>query len=514
MNVRRSIFTGVIGGAFFALVTVVVSFIQLRLVMDFLPPTLAGIWFLFVSVGAYIAFWDLGLSPTIARQISFHLGSEQHDERGRSILIANLLATSGYLFRMLALVAFVLAAALGGYLVHARVPQALYPSVAWAWLIFALGGAMNLWASNPFAALYGLGYLGTERLIRSLSLLAGLALTVILLYGGYGIVGLAAAWTAQGFLSRMAARWVMYRRRPDLLAIRGQVQMSQLKEILYPSLKWAAMGLGAILILQTDNAVIALTLGPAAIPNYEAAAKIAVTAMSLALLLITATSPQISRAFAEKKTQLVASLLSQSVRLSVATVTFVVAFVAVFGDQIIAVWLGSQRFVGFPVVWTLLLMTLLETHHVAMATATMATGHVVFARPALLAGILNLAISFVLAQHMGLWGVALGTLIAQVLTNNWYAPYVTLKYFGIPFASHFRTVLAPIVGLLAILMCTNYLLKYALDGIQTLVAITGSLLVSGMIWVVMLYVLMLSAEERGAAKLYVATRLASLNKRR
>ena len=498
MSVQGKILRGVSGGVFFALVTIVVTFAQLRMVLDFLSPSLAGTWLLFISVGSYIAFFDFGLSPTIAREIGFHLGTERHDNQHKIKLIADLLATTNYLFRLLSIVVFLLAVLLGGYIVHTTTSPEQYSQVAWAWFIFSTGAALNLWASSPFAALYGLGYLGSERLIRSASLLGGLALSIALLYAGFGIIGLAAAWATQGLLARLVAKQVLHQRYPELLTIHSKADLQLAKAILIPSLKWAVMGFGAILILQTDNIIIAAILGPAAIPNYEAVAKIAITAMSFALLLVTATSPQISKAYAEKDRALVTTLLSQSVRLSVAAVVFLVAFIAAFGDSIITLWLGDGRFVGFPILWTLLLMVLLEAHHVAMATATVATGNMAFTKPALMAGLLNLVISIILAQYLGLWGVALGTLIAQMLTNNWYAPYVTLKHFGMPFSTYLKSVLMPTAVLLVVLLATNFLLKQILVYYTNLIMLSSALIFSVLIAASVSYLLVLTNSERQA----------------
>lgn len=496
MSVHRKILRGVSGGAFFSVVSVVVLIIQLRLVLSYLSPSLAGTWLLFVSVGSYIAFFDLGLSPTIAREISFHLGTASHNSQHRSQLIADLLATSNLLFRFLAIAVFILSALIGGYIVHTSTPPIQYSQVAWAWFIFSGGAALNLWASSPFAALYGLGYLGTERLIRSLSLMMGLALTASMLYAGFGMVGLALAWTFQGILARMAAKQVLRKRCRDIFSIRSKPDFQLVKTIMLPSLKWAMMGFGAILILQTDNIIIAAILGPAFIPNYEAAAKIAISTMSIALLLVTAVSPQISKAYAEKNQILVTTLLSQSVRLSVAVVVFLVAFAAVFGDTIISLWLGNEKFVGFPILWTLLLMVLLEAHHVAMATATVATGHMVFATPALIAGLLNLIVSIMLAPLLGLWGVALGTLIAQLMSNNWYAPYVALKHFGISFGEHIKSVLIPTFMLLVVLLVTNFAMKQFLIDLNNFNLLTIAFALSMLIATLVSYLFVLTQGER------------------
>jgi len=51
-----------------------------------------------------------------------------------------------------------------------------------------------------------------------------------------------------------------------------------------------------------------------------------------------------------------------------------------------------------------------------------------------------------------------GTLLAQVLTNNWYAPYITLKLFNIPAGRYFREIGFPLLALLALTLGSNVLL--------------------------------------------------------
>ena len=121
---------------------------------------------------------------------------------------------------------------------------------------------------------------------------------------------------------------------------------------------------------------------------------------------------------------------------------------ACFADRAVNLWLGPNHFIGFGAVWVLLTMMLLEAHHLAVATATMATGKIVFVVPALLAGVINIVVSVFLAHRLGVVGVALGTLLAQLVTNNWYVPFYVLRQFHTSWRDHFRGVLAPVLLLL------------------------------------------------------------------
>ena len=434
----KKILHGVIGGTGQTIVAILVAFVQIRLILSFLPKDISGTWFLFLSIGAYMTYFDLGISPTLSREISFITGRPETKASEKTQHIANLIATCQRFFQSIAAAVFLLGFGLGALFLLKIAPAADQRAIPLAWMIFSLGASLNLLGGAAFAALYGTGNVATERLIRATTQLMGLGFSALFLYLRIGIIGLSVAWVSQNLIARLWGWRALHRYHPELKAARGQATRATAKKIAVPSLKWAAMGLGAILILQTDNPIIAATIGVVFIPSYEAAAKIVSALMTFSLLVVTSSTPFLSKTYAAGDMASFRSLLLRNVRFGMAAMLILASFFAVFGDRVIDIWLGPGNFVGFPVLWTLLIMLTLETHHVIHATATMAAGHLIFLWTAILSGVLKIAMSVLLASHLGLWGVALGTLIAQLLTNNWYAPYSTLRIFNLSFTSYLK----------------------------------------------------------------------------
>ena len=89
-------------------------------------------------------------------------------------------------------------------------------------------------------------------------------------------------------------------------------------------------------------------------------------------------------------------------------------------------------------------MLLLEAQHVIFASAARSTEDEVYALWALGAGVLNLLLTWILVQRLGLLGVALGTLLAQITTNNWYAVVHPMSRLQISFATYAGRVLLPL----------------------------------------------------------------------
>ena len=474
-----------------------VSLLQFSILLRRLPLEMAGIWMIFTNLGGYVLFLDLGLSPTLGREISFASANPELSENARAVRVRTLIRSCTTAVSLLAL----LVASLGGlggwgYL-RTVIPQGLATATRQAWSVYIAAAALNLVAEGWFAGIYGLGHVFQEKMIRSAGAVLGLAFMTIAVFSGAGFMGLAIAYLLQSCCVLILARVVLSRYALGT-AEKGTFEWQTIRNLVGPSLKYAITLLGGILILQTDNLVIASVLGPAAIPNYQAVAKIVTILMSLSMMLVTTSMPIASQAHARNETAAMVHLLYRNLRFCLSVMVILGSFIACFVDRFVAAWLWPNHFVGFPVVWVLLAVMLLEAHHQAMAASTMATGRIVFLAPALIAGVLNIFFSVFLARHFGLIGVVLGTMLAQVLTNNWYVPWVTMRLFHLGFRHHVRTVLLPVTGLLIIMLSVETLVRFLTASLPSFVSVSIGGVATLAVGAASFSMMMVDARERGA----------------
>lgn len=478
MNTDRNILHGVLGSVVLTAASVLASLVQFRLLVNALPQSVVGLWFLFLSIGGYLLFFDLGISPTLGREISFCIGDSTLSESQRAERIGCLIRSCAGAFAAISALLCV-AGMTGGWAYLATItPGSLLTQVRWAWAIFVAGTSLSIVGEVWLASLYGMGQVATEKLIRSVGPVLWLMLTVVALRTRSGLPGLAVAWLAQAVITRLIARGVLNKSQPSVLSV-GRFDFALIRKMAVPSMQYAAIMLGGILILQTDNIVIASMLGTAEIPGYQAVAKLVTLMMSLSMMIVITSAPFLAKAHARQDVTEIKRLLNRNLRFSLSIMAGIACFLSYFADRIIAVWLGPHHFVGFGVVWALVAVMLLEGHHSAMAAATIATGKLPFVAPALLAGVLNIVASIYLARHHGLLGVALGTLCAQVVTNNWYVPFYTMRLFKISFSEHFATVLLPIGKLFVVLLVAGLAARITLTRVPDI----PCLMVAGMVTV-------------------------------
>jgi O-antigen/teichoic acid export membrane protein len=461
-----------------AATTFLVSLTTLRILLTYLPARTAGLWMLYLSIAGYFVIFDLGVSPTLGREISFILGDTQLTEIEKEQKASRLVHSCMMLFMGLAVVLMLAACLFGFPYLHAVSTPELWHSVMISWAIFILGGAANLVGEVWLAGLYGLGEIAAERVSRGVGQILWLVLSYVALRLHTGLIGLAAAWLIQGVVVRLYAR-IRFRASFKTPGLRGSFDATLVRGLIVPSAKYSLMLLGGIIAVQTDNLVIAYVFGTSAIPPYQAIAKLITAMMSLSMMLVITTSPFLSRAHAENDHRQVGSLLSRNLRVSLTVMVVLSAFLVTFADRVIRIWLGPDHFIGFPVVIGLTVVMILETHHMSWATAVMATGRLPFVTSSLVAAALNIVCSLVFAHRIGILGVAFGTLAAQLTTNNWYIPFYGMRQFHIPFAQHCREILLPVAKVLVLSASAAMLVRVVTASLPAVISIAcGAVLVT------------------------------------
>lgn len=502
MSTDRSILHGTFASLALTAVNVVVSFLQFRMLMNWLPQQIVGLWFLFLSIGGYLIVFDLGVSPTLGREISFCSGNHSLTSSERIEQVGNLIKSCRVVFAVGSVLLIIIGSAVGWVYLGTISPMPLVKDVRIAWIIFVVGTALSLVGEVWLAALYGMGQVATERLVRSVGPVLWLILAAVSLHSGYGLVGLTITWVVQAAVTRMLAKFALQRVNPHI-ASTGKFDFGLIRRMAAPSLKYAATMLGGILILQTDNLVIASMLGTQEIPGYQAVAKLVTLMMSLSTMLVASSVPFLSQAHARRDIAEIKRLLNRNLRFSLSIMIVLCSFLACFADRIIAFWLGPHHFVGFGIVWVLIAVMILESHHASMATATMATGEIVFVAPALIAGGLNIVASVYLSRQLGLLGVALGTMCAQVVTNNWYVPFYTMRQFGISFREHFSKIILPVGILLVVMLSTGIAARVGLRSLSNLSALIVGAGILGVVGCFVFILVVQSASEREQLSLFL-----------
>jgi O-antigen/teichoic acid export membrane protein len=422
---------GIIGGYLTYAASFLAALLLTPLILRYLDPAAYGLWrTLSGSLLSYLTLLDFGLSAALIRFIAHHRSQEQPEQ------VSRLASTALVLYIGLGLLALIVSGLLALFIgpVLQLPPELIVP-----------GQVALLLVGLQIAAIFLLTVFtgtiaGHERydVVGGISLLTTIlspVISAILLWWGYGLPGLAASGVVAIGVAIGCAAVYMYRQLPHVRVRLRLFTPSMLRETLRFSVFVFVLNLGVIVINSSDNLVIARVLGIEQVASYT----IAYTLGTMALLISKRCSdvllPVFTDLYSRNDMAALQRLYPQMIRFSTA-ISCATGLALIFvGGRFIGAWVGETLFVGQQTLSLIALYTLLHgaTVHPSLITLQ-SIGQV---RPAAVATLveaaINLTLSLLLARTaLGVAGVALATVLGQLLVSVWFMPQLILRQLHIP----------------------------------------------------------------------------------
>jgi O-antigen/teichoic acid export membrane protein len=270
------------------------------------------------------------------------------------------------------------------------------------------------------------------------------ALGMGLLLAGYGIVQLV---TLSTVLNLMAFVFKIRhsRRRFGVRVRKGKSSWTVARQMFSMSVWIFLMNLATHVIFSTDNFIVGGVLGTAAVASYQVAlgpaSALATAGNQFDVVSLTAASSL----RAQDAMDDLRRLLLEATRVVAAVAMPGVVIFAVWGRQLLALWVGRSFETSY---WTLIVLSL----GYLFATLTGAASQVMLAVNrykvmALLSigeATANLVLSIVLAKHIGIIGVAIGTTVPlTVMAFGVYIPFAC-RLIQLPYSRLLRRLTLPV----------------------------------------------------------------------
>lgn len=404
----------------------------------FLDHEILGIWFLLGQGASFVIMLDFGISPILQRKVAFAVGELNKNgvQDAHTYIqekIAKIVVTAGALYRRIIVFSFLVMWLCGlFFLSRIQIHSIEWPVLFLSWSILCIGYAITIFSLLWSSVLYGLGHVGWETLISLISNIALQIALVVGIYFGWELTFLAITTALFAAFSRLIVYITLKRLEPCIIELKPKVDFSILRGWAPFAFKYWVTSVAAFLLLKSDQAFIAYFIDSSAIPKYHAAFQIFTALASIGLALSQASQPFISQSWASGNAVDILAMTRRSLLLALSTVACGASIMLNSGESLFHVWLGPGQYIGYEIVLVFSLMTLLETQHLVFASSARATNFEGFAYMAVAAAVINLVLTYVLVQKYGLIGIAIGTMVAQMLTNNWYVIVVSLRRLKIP----------------------------------------------------------------------------------
>ena len=474
-------------------VTILLGLVLMPVLFRHLSKEELGVWLLLGQSWTALALLDFGFGTILTRRIALALGKSSSGLNGDSSQgalgeISDLVATGQRVYRWLALTTLSMSFASGFfYLRGLPLQDVSLPSLWAAWGVLCLSQAVGISAAVWTCLLQGVGYVGWDAILASLVNALTLLIQISLVFLGGGLVSLAGAAAAGAILQRFLIIGFARVRRSELFAQRGCWRADLFRELLAPSFRAWLTSLGYLLVAHTDQFFIAAHKGAAAIPAYRAAFLLVINLHFLAGVFSGASQVFVSHLWQAGDLGQIQLILKRNARIGLLAMGCGAGAILALGPALFELWLGPGNFVGYPVLGIFLATFVLEHHANVFGSCGRATDDEAYALSSVAAGILKLGLAFLLTTRFGLTGLALSTLIAQSLTNDWFMVYRTLNRLRIRFLDHMHEVLLPC----SLIFCAALGFGVFLDNLMReqqlpvrvgIVSAAGAALLCGALW--------------------------------
>ncbi|PHV63360.1 hypothetical protein VKI21_03575 [Cyanobacterium aponinum UTEX 3222] len=423
------------------------SLLLMPILFRFMGKEELGLWFLLGNSQAFLGLLGMGIAPTLTRRIAFAKGksgsnpdAELTEESKQDI--GDWVVTGKIILQWLAVIIFFVAWISGyGLIRELKLEEVSPQTVFWAWTLMCLGYAINVWVAYLGCWLQGIGYIGWDSLIATILAVVTIGANIVVVLMGGGLIALAAISVVSGLANRFVFISFLRWRQPQLFTFQGRWNKEYAKSMIQPSFLYWLTSLGSFLILRTDAYFISILEGVSNLPQYQATYSLVANVLMLAQSTTYSSHVFISHAWQSANLKEVQKLIFRTMKIGGLIMASGIAFILTSGKDLLFVWLGTEDFIGYGVLLVFCTMATLEFQHGSLVNSSRATEDENYAPIALTAGLLNVFFTWMLIKPLGLLGVAMGTMLAQMLTNNWYCVYKPFKRLRLSLNLYYREVL-------------------------------------------------------------------------
>jgi O-antigen/teichoic acid export membrane protein len=400
-----------------------------------------GIWAFIGSITIYLSVLDLGVGPSIIRFAAEARGRRSADD-------TNDIASNGLmLYALIGLATLPLGVGLAWL-----VPELITTpdDLVWPARISTLLLVLSIAARFPLGLFNNLLVAQQRFDLLNLANFVGTvlyaAVVAIFLPRGGGLI-LLGALTFGVTLLRLGLPLAWLRRElPDLRLRRVLVTRARLRELTAVSWSNFLVHLASKVVFATDVVVVGIVLGAEAATLYAIPAKL----FALAFGLGNVGSGLLYPAFAEHEgageSDRQRRLLLAGLRGGTAAAVLLAFPLLLIPDQLIQAWVGDGYGESSPVL-ALLALVLLVHQPIYLVTQFLiarARQHEM-ARVLVGAGVVNIVLSVALASTVGIWGVALSTLLTDVAVLLYVVPVLVAPAASIGVATFAWATLKPVI---------------------------------------------------------------------
>ncbi len=401
-----------------------------------------GVWVLAISSINYLALLDLGMRSSVLRFVS--KGRTQGDHAGASAAFSCAL----WVRLQISVAVLVLASVLAySFPVLFKVTPALAADARTAVMIIGLNLAVGMSMSVFGGVVSGLNRYDLQTVTTLVQIVIRVTGVVWVLRHGHGIVAIALCEFAATLVGNSLLIFFARRLYPELRVVLQRPDRAVLRSLWSYSFYAFLTTVAVQLVYQTDNLVVGTFVSASAVTFYAIGNSLCRYTDQFTGAMTMSFVPAASTFEAAGNTDQLQALYRVGTRSMMALYLPILTTLIVRGRCFIGLWMGPQysRISGTVLIILATALIFSQANNTAFAIAFGTERHKPIARWAIGEGLVNLALSITLVHWMGIYGVAVGTLIPSLCVQLFLWPRYVSKLIGMKISEIITTVWGPMI---------------------------------------------------------------------
>ena len=420
-----------------------IGLIVTPIIISYLGSDQYGIWVVIGSFLGYMGLMDLGITGSVTQMIA------KSDNQAKIAQINAIVNNSFFLQVLIGFIIIVLGVVLSFFFPDwFHVTPESRETVWLAFLLASIGYGISFPPKTLKGLIRGRQQIATTVWLEFALFILTTGLNLWLLDLGYGLMALPIGTIILRLLSYMVFYKMAKKAFPPLRLDFRLFRFSEAKNILGVSVVWFVGAMSAVVIYTSDTIIIGSVVGTGLVATYVLTFRLSEFARELIYTINSTAMPGLGQLAGEGEVDKIRSTFLISFPV-VMNMTFASAlFIIHFNENFVSVWVGKALYGGneLSLVFAVTLLTTVVFHSFSVILSSGLNVKVI-AISRVTEALLNVGLSLWLVQSLGILGVALGTVLASVMTSFWVVPYTAMKYMQLTFSEgvqHFgRTIVLP-----------------------------------------------------------------------
>jgi len=411
-----------------------------------------GLNYLMITVGTLVSLFDFGFAPQFGRNFSYILGGAQElKKEGVATnmasdvnyrLLAVTISVARRVYRRISGGVLLIMLTVGTiYIYKVTDGYSLVDNSLLIWIIYCFSTFFNLYYTYYSSLLTGAGKVMEAKKAMLASRIAGIILTLGMLYAGLGLLSVVISNLISPFISRFLSYRFFYTNEMKDHLNGFEISESEKKSVFaiiwYNAKKLGLVFIGSYAINKFGMFLAGLFLSLEDVGSYGLMIQLFSILTSVSLCYYQTEMPELASLRVENREKRLVEKFSLSMLVYYMLFLLGAFAIAILGPFLLRLIGSASRLPATSILVLYALVVFLENNHSAFANFIVTGNSVPFVAPSLITGGFIILISYLSLRFtpFGILGLVVVQGTCQLVYNNWKWPFEVLRMFKLsPFS--------------------------------------------------------------------------------